>query len=104
MCMSSKGQAVALPSYDEIPLSEHSQRLKLVLEVCQGQQERLALREETGAQLKDESALLKGAKPRPQIKPRRLNQDPHAGEGPSRGEKGKDSGAGQGKTPKELET
>jgi hypothetical protein len=31
--MSSKGQAFALPSYDEIPLSEHRQTLKLVLEV-----------------------------------------------------------------------
>ena len=33
--MSSKGQAFALPSYDEIPLSEHRQTLKLVLEVTE---------------------------------------------------------------------
>lgn len=103
MCMSSKGQAFALPSYDEIPLSEHRQTLKLVLEVCQSQQERIALLEETVAQLKDEIAILKGEKPRPTLKPSTLNQDPHASEGPSRGEKGKDRGAGQGQKPKELE-
>src|SRR5712692_10304009 len=103
LCMSSKGQAFALPSYDEIPLSEHRQTFKLVLEVCQSQQERIALLEETVAQLKDEIAILKGEKPRPKIKPRTLNQDQHEGEGPSRGEKGKDRGAGQGKKPKELE-
>jgi hypothetical protein len=101
--MSSKGQVLALPSYDEIPLSEHSPPLKLVLEVCQSQQERIALLEETIAQLKDEIAVLKGEKPRPKIKPSTLNQDQHAGEGPSRGEEGKGRGAGQGKKPKELE-
>ncbi len=51
MCMNSKGQAFALPSYEEIALSEHSQMLKLVLEVCQSQQERIAILEETVAQL-----------------------------------------------------
>ena len=101
--MSRKGQALVLPSYDEIPLSEHSQMLKLVLEVCQSQQERIALLEETVAQLKDEVAILKGEKPRPKIKPSTLNQAQHAGAGPSRGEKSKDSGAGQDQKPKELE-
>jgi hypothetical protein len=48
--MSRKGQVLVLPSYDEIPLSEHSRTLKLVLEVCQSQQERIALLEETVAQ------------------------------------------------------
>ena len=79
--MSRKGQALVLPSYDEIPLSEHSQTLKLVLEVCQSQQERIALLEETVAQLKDEVAILKGEKPRPKIKPSTLNQDQQEGEG-----------------------
>lgn len=101
--MSSKGQTFALPSYDEIPLSAHSQTFKLVLEGCQRQQERSALLEETVAQLKDEIAILKGEKPRPQIKPSTLNQDQHESEGPSRGEKGKERGAGHGKQPKELE-
>lgn len=101
--MSSKGQAFALPSYDKIPLSEHSQTLKLVLEVCQSQQERIALLEETVAQLKDEIAILKGEKPRPKLKPSTLNQDQQADDSPSRGEQGKDSGAGHGKQPKELE-
>ncbi len=101
--MSSKGQAFALPSYDEIPLSEHSQTLKLVLAGCQSQPERIALLEETVAQLKDGIAILRGEKPRPTIKPRTLNQDQHAGGGPSRGEQGKESGAGQGQKPQELE-
>lgn len=101
--MSRKGQALILPSYDEIPLAEHSQTLKLVLEVCQSQQERIALLEETVAQVKDEVAILKGEKPRPKIKPSTLKQDQPAGEGPSQGEKSKDSGAGQGKKSKELE-
>jgi hypothetical protein len=101
--MSRKGQVLVLPSYDEIPLSEHSRTLKLVLEVCQSQQERIALLEETVAQLKDEVAILKGEKPRPTIKPSALNQEQHAGAGSSRGEKSKDSGAGQDQKPKELE-
>ena len=71
--MSSKRQRFALPSYEEIALSEHSQTLKLVLEVCQSQQERIALLEETVAQLKDEIAILKGEKPRPKSKPSTLN-------------------------------
>ncbi len=101
--MSSKGQAFALPSYDEIPVSEHSQTLKWVLEVCQGQQERLVLLEETVVQLKDEIAILKGEKPRPQIKPSTLNKDTPEGEGPSQGSQRRDRGGDQGKQPKELE-
>ncbi len=103
MCMSNKGQAFVLPSYEAIPLSEHSQTLKLVLEVCQSQQERIALLEETVAQLKDEIAILKGEKPRPKIKPSTLNQDTPEGQGPSRGQKGRDRGGEHGKQPKELE-
>lgn len=101
--MSSKGQEFSLPSYEEIPLSEHSQTLKLVLEVCHSQQERIALLEETVAQLKDEIAILKGEKARPQIKPSTLNKDQQEDEGQSRGKKHKDTGAGKGKKPKELE-
>jgi hypothetical protein len=101
--MSRKGQAFILPSYEEIPLAEHSQTLKLVLEVCQRQQERIALLEETVAQLKDEIAILKGEKPRPKIKPSTLNQDQPEGEGASRGRKNKGTEAGQGKKPKVLE-
>lgn len=101
--MGSKGQGCSLPSYEEIPLSDHSQMLKLVLEVCQSQHERIALLEETVAQLKDEIAILKGEKPRPQIKPSTLNKDQPEGAGPSSGQKHQDSGAGHGKKPKELE-
>jgi hypothetical protein len=73
------------------------------LEVCQSQQERIALLEETVAQLKDEGAILKGEKPRPPIKPSTLNQEQHAGAGSRRGEKSQNSGAGQDQKPKELE-
>ena len=101
--MSNKGQTFVLPSYEQIPRSEHSQTLKLVLEVCQSQQERIALLEETVAQLKDEIAILKGEKPRPKIKPSTLNKEKPEDEGPSRGQKRQDRGAGPGKQPKELE-
>jgi Transposase IS66 family len=99
----SRRQAFSLPSYDEIPLSEHSQTLKLVLEMCQSQHERIALLEETVVQLKDEIAILKGEKPRPQIKPSTLTQDTPEGAGPSRGQQRQERGAGPGKQPKELE-
>jgi hypothetical protein len=73
------------------------------LEVCQSQQERIGLLEETVAQLKDEIAILKGEKPRPQIKPSTLNKDPPEGDGPSRGQPRRDSRRAPGKQPKELE-
>ncbi len=101
--MSRKGQAFALPSYEEIPLSEPSQTLKLVLEMGQSQQERIALLEETVVQLKDEIAILKGEKPRPKIKPSTLTQDTPEGAGPSRGQQRQERGAGPGKQPQELE-
>lgn len=101
--MSSKGKAFALPSYHEIPRSEHSQTLKRVLEVCQNQQERLVLLEETVAQLKDEIAILKGAKPRPQITPSTLTKDTPEGEGASRGQPRRAQRGDDSKQPKELE-
>lgn len=101
--MSSKGQAFALPSYDEIPRSEHSQTLQRVLEVCQSQQERIVLLEETISQLKDESAILKGEKPRPQIKPSTLNKDTPEGAGPSQGQPRRGPRGDHGKQLKELE-
>lgn len=97
--MSSKEQVFALPSYDEIPHAEHSQTLKRVLEVCQSQQERIVLLEETVAQLKDEIAILKGEKPRPQIKPSTLTKATPTGDGQPR----RDRGGDHGKQPKELE-
>ncbi len=74
MSMSRKGQVFTLPSYDEIPPAEHSQTLKRVLEVCQSQQERIALLEEKVVQLQDEIAILKGEKPRPKITPSTLTK------------------------------
>jgi Transposase IS66 family len=96
--MSRQGQVFALPSYDEIPPAEHSQTLKWVWEVCQRQQERLVLLEETVAQLKDEIAILKGEKPRPRIKPSTLTKDRPEGDGPPRRERGSEPD----KEPKEL--
>lgn len=101
--MRSKGKIFALPSYGEIPFSEHSQTLELVLEVGQSQQERIVLLEETVGPLKDEIAVLKGEKPRPTIKPSTLNRETPGDTGPSRGQKSQECGAEPGKKPKEVE-
>jgi hypothetical protein len=93
--MSRQAPVLTLPSYDAIPVAEHGQTLKWVLEVCQHQQERIALREETVAQLKDEIAMLKGEKPRPRITPSTLTKDTPPGESAPRRVRG-------GKEPKEL--
>lgn len=82
--MNGKGQDLTLPSYDAIPPAEHGQTLQWVLEVCQRQQERLVLLEETVVQLKNEIAILKGEKPRPQIKPSTLTKETPPGEDPAR--------------------
>jgi hypothetical protein len=82
--MNGKGPDLTLPSYDTIPAAEHSQTLQWVLGVCQHQQERIVVLEETVVQLKDEIAILKGEKPRPQIKPSTLTKEPPPGEEPAR--------------------
>jgi len=99
--MSNKRQEFPLPSYEEIPLSEHSQTLKLVLEVCHSQQERIAILKETVARLKDEIAILKGEKPRPKIKPSTLNEG--GGQDKGSGKQGQGEGSAQGQKTKELE-
>jgi len=99
--MSNKRQEFSLPSYEAIPLSEHSQTLKLVLEVCHSQQERLAILEETVARLKDEIAVLKGEKPRPKIKPSTLNEE--GGQDKGSGKKGQGEGSARGQKTKGLE-
>ncbi|NOT53982.1 MAG: hypothetical protein HOP18_05195 [Deltaproteobacteria bacterium] len=48
--MSGKGPVLALPSYDTLASTEHGPTLQWVLAVCQHQQERIALLEETVAQ------------------------------------------------------
>src|SRR5256885_16902904 len=80
--MGSKARSLVLPSFEELPESEHSQTLELMLGICRQQQEqihrqqeRIHQLEETVAQLKDEIAILKGEKARPKIKPSTLNQD-----------------------------
>lgn len=73
--MGSQGSKFALPKYEDIAESEHGATLKLVLEICHRQQERILLLEEAVAVLKDEVAVLKGEKSRPKIKPSSLNKD-----------------------------
>lgn len=101
--MRSKGKSFALPSYGELPFSEHSQTLELVVEVGQSQQERIVLLEETVGPLKDEIAVLKGEKPRPPITPSTLNRETPGETGPSRGQKRQECGAEPGKKPKAVE-
>jgi len=101
--MGNQAPGFSLPSYEEIPLAEQSQMLQLVLEVCQRQQERIMLLEETVAQLKDEIAILKGEQPRPKIKPSALEKDRRGSGGHSRRKKGKAGRAGHRKHPKALE-
>jgi hypothetical protein len=94
--MSSDYKELVLPNYEEIPELEHSAMLKVALEVCgllkcqlsaqskelelqsnqlELQTEQLMLQAEQIRCLKDEIAVLKGEKPRPKIKPSKLNKD-----------------------------
>jgi hypothetical protein len=53
----------------EIPVAERTPLVETLLALVRVQQDRLQQREETVQQLRDEIALLKGPKPRPDIKP-----------------------------------
>ena len=87
--MSRRTEKFVLPSYEDIPVSEHSQVLKQLLDVCHQQQEEIALLKESVAELKDEIAVLKGEKGRPNIKPSTLNKDKDSDKKGGRGSGGR---------------
>lgn len=75
-------ETINLPSYEEIPESERDDMLKLSLECCKslGQQvaelyEQLALNVEQILGLKDQIAILKGEKARPDVKASTVNKE-----------------------------
>lgn len=79
--------ATGLPALPDIPAEQRTPLVEALLAVIRAQQDRLAECEETVRQLRDEIAILKGQKPRPQIAPSRLEQPaprPPLGEGHKR--------------------
>src|SRR5947208_939343 len=57
-----------------VPPAERTPLVEALLAILDAQQQRIAELEETVQQLRDEIAILKGQKPRPQIAPSRLEQ------------------------------
>src|SRR5437867_76032 len=66
--------ANGLPSIPDIPPEQRTPLVEALLGVIRAQQDRIRELEETVQQLRDEIAVLKGQKPRPQIAPSRLEQ------------------------------
>ena len=66
--------ANGLFSIPDIPPEQRTPLVEALLAVIRQQQDRIAQLEETVQQLRDEIAILKGQKPRPQIAPSRLEQ------------------------------
>jgi transposase IS66 family protein len=66
--------ATALPPLPDIPAEQRTPLVDVLLAVIRAQQDRIRELEETVQQLRDEIAILKGQKPRPQIAPSRLEQ------------------------------
>ena len=78
-----------IPDLPEIPEEEQNPLLKKLLVICSFQKEQLLLKNEIIQGLKDEIARLKGEKPKPDIKPSKLEKG-----------SGKNSGNGNDKKPK----
>jgi hypothetical protein len=68
--------ANGLPPLPEIPLEQRTPLVEALLAVICAQQDRIRQLEETVQQLRDEIAILKGQKPRPQIAPSQLEKPP----------------------------
>jgi hypothetical protein len=84
--------ANGLPSLPEIPAEQRTPLVEALLAVIYAQQDRIAKLEGTVQVLRDEIAILKGQKPRPNIAPSRLEQPP-APPPPADGEKKKRPGS-----------
>jgi hypothetical protein len=79
--------ANGLPALPDIPVEQRTPLVEALLAVIRAQQDRIRELEETVQHLRDEIAILKGQKPRPQIAPSRLEQPsprPPLGEGQKR--------------------
>src|SRR5438309_4605010 len=79
--------AYALPALPDSPVEQRTPLVEALLAVNRAQQDRIRELEETVQHLRDEIAILKGQKPRPQIAPSRLEQPsprPPLGEGQKR--------------------
>ena len=68
--------ANGLASVPDIPLEQRTPLVEALLAIICAQQDRIRQLEETVQQLRDEIAILKGQKPRPNIAPSRLEQPP----------------------------
>jgi hypothetical protein len=66
--------ANGLPLLPDIPAEQRTPLVEALLAIVRAQQDRIRALEETVQQLRDEIAILKGQKPRPQIAPSRLEQ------------------------------
>jgi hypothetical protein len=66
--------ANGLPPVPEVPAEQRTPLVEALLALICAQQDRIAILEETVQQLRDEIAILKGQKPRPQIAPSQLEQ------------------------------
>ena len=70
-----KSMRIEIP---EIPAAERTPLVEALLAIIDLQQQRICQLEETVQQLRDEIAILKGQKPRPQIAPSVLEKPPAA--------------------------
>ena len=79
--------ANGFPPLPAIPPEQRTPLVEALLAIIHAQQDRIAQLEETVQQLRDEIALLKGQKPRPQIAPSQLEQPTKPSPPPADGQK-----------------
>lgn len=78
--------ANGIPLLPDVPVEQRTPLVEALLAVIRAQQDRIRSLEETVQQLRDEIAILKGQKPRPQIAPSRLER-PAPRPAPAEGQK-----------------